>query len=114
MSHLAKRGMAPLAIETMFDTCTGMSMKPYPVKHKHCSHCKLKTAWYCVGCKRWLCMERRAIYEKQKQFNLYIHSFQSVQTKFQKQCFHKVHEYACRAPESESMQIHINSSSNDI
>ena len=67
-------------------------MKSHPkVPHK-CCVCKSKTTWYCVGCKRWFCMERRDTKENKKKLELYSHHVKGASMTFQKACFHRIHE----------------------
>ena len=43
-------------------TCTGIPMQCHATKDKigKCDRRKKNTNWYCTGCRRWLCMTRRA------------------------------------------------------
>jgi len=45
-------------IQTMVDQCTGMPIKILKGQ-KGCATCKSNTSWYCVGCKRWLCIDKK-------------------------------------------------------
>lgn len=97
MNRLAQTGDAPIEIQKMIEACTGMPMKSHPLKQMRCSICKAKTTYYCVGCKRWFCMERKAVRDNSKELNLYSHNLKGKQVTFQKLCFHKAHESAWTA-----------------
>ena len=93
MSLLAKNGKdAPAEIKDMFLNCSGMPMKASPINNGTCAACSEKTAWYCTGCKRWFCMERRALKENTKTFKLYSHNVRGKKKTFLKMCFHEAHE----------------------
>ena len=91
-------GKASNKIEDMVRTCTGMPMKAIKSEQQRCNYCRtMKTSWYCVGCKRWLCMDRRATATNAKPLQLYSHNVKGKQFSFHKQCFHAAHEEAwCR------------------
>ena len=92
MNQMIGSGTAAPEIEDMIRNCTGIPMKSHPkVPHK-CCVCKSKTTWYCVGCKRWFCMERRDTKENKKKLELYSHHVKGASTTFQKACFHRIHE----------------------
>lgn len=65
---------APPEVCKMVEDCTGMIMKSYPIQYQRCTLCSTRTPWYCPGCKRWLCMDRKALETNQKEMNLYCHS----------------------------------------
>ena len=91
MSQLVNAGKGSTKITNMIHQCTGMPMKACPTFYGKCAKCKSKTAWYCPGCKRWLCIERRALKENNKQFKLYSHEVRGKKKTFLKMCFHEVH-----------------------
>ena len=97
INRLAQTGNAPIEIKKMIEACTGMPMKSHPLKQMRCSICKAKTTYYCVGCKWWFCMERKAVRDNSKELNLYSHNLKGKQVTFQKLCFHKAHESAWTA-----------------
>lgn len=97
INRLAQAGNAPIEIQQMVQACTGMPMKSHPLKQMRCSICQSKTTYYCVGCKRWFCMERKGVRDNNKELNLYSHNLKGKQVTFQKLCFHKAHESAWTA-----------------
>ena len=94
ISKMVEKGKASLEIDTMVKQCTGMPMKAYPVRYNRCERCKSQTSWYCVGCKRWLCLDRRALKDNSKSLNLYAHTIKGTERTFSKLCFHLEHEEA--------------------
>ena len=94
INKMVEKGRAPLNIESMVKQCTGMPMKAYPVKYNRCERCKTQTAWYCAGCKRWLCLDRRALKDNSKSLNLYSHTVKGKERTFSQVCFHLEHEEA--------------------
>lgn len=87
-----QNGEAPSLIEEMVTKCTGMPMKNFNATQQRCDICTSKTNWYCIGCKRWLCVERRNTKDNKKPMKLYNHTVRGKSTLFQKQCFHIAHE----------------------
>lgn len=85
---------APPEVCKMVEDCTGMIMKSYPIQYQRCTLCSTRTPWYCPGCKRWLCMDRKALETNQKEMNLYCHSVRGKEVVFNKSCFHTSHERA--------------------
>ena len=85
---------APPEIYKMVKDCTGMIMKSHPIQYQRCNLCSKQTPWYCPGCKRWLCMDRKALQDNQKELNLYCHNVRGNEVIFNKTCFHKSHEAA--------------------
>mmetsp|Transcript_23411 Transcript_23411/g.35589 ORF Transcript_23411/g.35589 Transcript_23411/m.35589 type:complete len:92 (-) Transcript_23411:38-313(-) len=85
----------------MVKNCTGMPTKLGEKSHqRRCDICKRPgTKWFCVGCKRWFCIERQ-IGEKNaadKTLSFYRKEQKGKQLRFQKTCYHKAHEEAwCR------------------
>ena len=76
----------------MGNQCTGHPIKSNPVKYGKCAKCNGKTPWYCVGCKRWCCMKRRAIKCNKKALKLYTHDVCGKVVTFLKMCFHELHK----------------------
>ena len=96
-----REGKVPDELQSMFTSCRGIPMKSHPVQHQRCFHCKQKTSWHCVGCKRWLCLERKVLKKKTENnggigemMDLYEHGIKGKVVNFQKVCFHHVHEEA--------------------
>ena len=100
ISSRTRAGTAPPEVEAMVTQCTGTPMKFYnPTDKKRrqfrCSICEKKTVWRCIGCKRWLCMERKKVTDGGEALNgIYIHNVQGQALTFQKSCFHVCHEAA--------------------
>ena len=82
LGKLTRSGTAATEIEQMIQTCTGLPMKSYPLTYRRCARCTKKTAWYCAGCKRWLCLDRRDTKDNQKKLELYTHQVQGEATTF--------------------------------
>ena len=97
MKSLLHKGIAPIEVEKMVEGCTGMPTKSYPYKQMRCSLCDVKTSWYCIGCKRWFCMDRRNTEKNKKEAQLYSHDVRGKQLTFQKICFHQAHQNAWEA-----------------
>jgi hypothetical protein len=93
INRIASKGN-DTTIQQMVEKCTGIPMKAHPRKQQRCANCKFKTPYYCAGCKRWLCMERKATKDNSKEFGLYSHMVKGEHVTFQKLCFHKCHEAA--------------------
>ena len=90
-------GIACKEIEDMVHNCTGMPIKVHKENQQRCNFCcTQKTSWYCVGCKRWLCIDRRNTKDNSKLLNLYKHIVKGKPLYFHKQCFHIAHEAAWR------------------
>ena len=94
ITKLTANGNASQEISRMIDNCTGMIMKSYPVKYHRCNLCSKQTPWYCAGCKRWLCLDRKALQGNQKELSLYCHTVGGKEIQFSQNCFHKAHELA--------------------
>ena len=92
ISNQVKRGTAPIEVKKMVEKCSGMIMKSHPVKSMRCALCEHKTSYYCVGCKRWLCLERRNTKDNPKELELYPFNVRGKPLAFQKSCFHNAHE----------------------
>ena len=107
ITALTKNGKAPVEVCDMVTNCTGMIMKSYPVKYHRCNLCSKQTAWYCAGCKRWLCMDRRALQENQKELNLYCHQVKQKELSFSKVCYHTAHEAAWRKNKVQTGRVGI-------
>jgi len=92
--HVAIRNnkAVPAVIQKMVDQCTGMPIKLLKGQ-KGCATCKSNTSWYCVGCKRWLCIDKK---KKQggAQIDLYTHTVAGNNMNFLSVCFHKAHSNA--------------------
>ena len=76
----------------MAESCCGMPVQLYPIKsNKRCDHCHdKKTSWYCLGCKRWLCMSQTTRSGAPKK--MYEHQVQGKKMHFTKSCFQTIHE----------------------
>ncbi len=108
ITKITTSGVASVEIERMLHNCTGMPLKAYPATdQQRCDTCGAKTAWYCAGCKRYFCMERRVKVGNKLPFELYSHKIKGKKKTFQQLCFHKAHERAWRrhtADESNQQQ----------
>ena len=91
LTYNTKKGKSSSTIENMLKQCTGMPVKPFPVQQHRCSVCQSKTFWYCAGCKRWLCMEKRVLKDKENDIPLFCHEVKGNEVNFQKLCFHDEH-----------------------
>ena len=93
-----RKGTAPPEVETMLHQCTGLPMKYFETscegkrRQFRCAICQKKTTWRCVGCKRWLCVERKMAKNQQTLDGLYECPVKGDKLNFQKSCFHKVHQ----------------------
>jgi len=95
IGSMVRRGHAPDEIQKMVHECTGIPLKAHPHKERRCTHCeKGRTAWYCAGCKRWFCMQRRNTSNNPKKIELYSHLVNGERMTFQKSCYQFVHEAA--------------------
>ena len=97
ISKLAEKFDLSHEIVDMFHNCTGMIMKAHPSSNQQrCNWCKVhKTAYYCAGCKRWLCFDRRCTAStNKKQLKLYSHNIKGKKINFQKTCYHEAHKEA--------------------
>ena len=87
-------------VRNMITECHGIPVKGYPAKSNNkCHHCGEKTSWYCIGCKRWLCLEKRDVKRKKAHsyMQLYCRTDSKNRTKhYQKLCFHYAHEEVWR------------------
>ena len=105
MSLLSKKNSTaniPKEIKEMLQRCTGQPMKSNPIKRGKCALCGTNTPWYCVGCKRWLCMERRSVKDNNKCLKLYNHKVREQDVTFLKVCFHEAHEEAWKVSSKEN------------
>ena len=102
ISKKVARGEADPEVEAMVRNCTGMPTKlGEKGSARRCDLCKFPgTKWFCVGCKRWFCMDRQISAEKNatdKTLSFYRKEHKGKYLHFQKTCFHKAHEEAwCR------------------
>ena len=90
-------GEASVEVKEMVRNCNGRVLKVHNNDNrKRCDYnrCQHKTSWYCVGCKCWLCVDRRQLKQNNKDKDLYTHALRGKMVVFQKQCYHKAHE-AC-------------------
>ena len=95
IGSMLRRGHAPDEIQKMVHECTGIPLKAHPHKERRCTHCeKGRTAWYCAGCKRWFCMQRRNTSNNPKKIELYSHLVNGEMMTFQKSCYQFAHEAA--------------------
>jgi hypothetical protein len=94
LGHLIRTNQASLEIQNMVSTCSGIPMQAFlPTALHRCDFCiEKKTSWYCVGCKRWLCMTRRNTAENSKELKLYSHKVKERRVQFNKSCFHEAHQ----------------------
>ena len=101
ISKKVSRGEADPEVEAMVKKCTGMPTKlGTSGGQRRCDICsKPGTKWFCVGCKRWFCMDRK-ISEKNaadETLSFYRKEHKGKQLRFQKTCYHQAHEEAwCR------------------
>lgn len=96
MGYHLKRGTAATPVKQMVQKCSGIPLKTYPRKVCKCAECGNNTAWFCAGCKRWFCMERRDTDENGKSLKTYEHTIGGTVRTFQKACFHQAHEQRWR------------------
>ena len=95
LQRLVINNEASMEIQSMVTACQGMPMQVYPAKSdKKCAWCGKNTSFYCMGCKRWFCMSRRATKHNSKELKLYTHKLRKKQVQFNKSCFHEAHEDA--------------------
>ncbi len=96
INKLATKFDSSHEIAQMVHDCTGMVMKAHPANNQQrCNWCNQhKTTYYCAGCKRWLCFERRCTESNKKELKLYSHRVKGNKIHFQKQCYHLAHEEA--------------------
>ena len=100
MTLSVAKGTAGPEVTDMIKNCLGMPLKTFPNVLMKCKYCnKHKTPWYCVRCKRWLCMEKRDITYKDDNGNeiernipVYSHPIKGKVYTFSYCCFHKAHE----------------------
>ena len=113
-----KDGTASWEVDDMVKNCYGIPLKCYPNDQMKCNCCfTVKTSWYCVGCKRWLCMERRDTNKgkgkgkgnkaekenrndceptkKERKIEVYSHCVKGKVKTFARCCYHKVQEARC-------------------
>lgn len=88
-------------VKDMVRNCPGILMKLHSNQKKgdkkvdsrgKCDSCRHNTSWFCVGCKRWFCVDRRDTSNNTKDISLYSHTTKGKKLYFQKQCFHRAHE----------------------
>ena len=92
-----RRGTANEEIQSMVDVCPGIMMQYYDEKKKgpvtrKCDICESKTSWYCVRCKRWMCVSQTS--KSKKSLNLYSHTVKGKKLHFIKSCYHQTHQDA--------------------
>ena len=105
LTKSVKDGTASWEINHMVKKCYGIPLKVFPNKQVKCNVCHVeKTLYYCVGCKRWMCMERRDVSKskkdadgeeettKKKVIELYSHVVKEDIKTFTRCCYHKEHE----------------------
>ena len=105
ITRSVQQGTASEDVVSMVENCTGMPMKIRGEKGKDmrqkCDLCKAngldnKTSWYCVGCKRWLCMERKQVKKEDTTLTMYSNTRtkngKQVTEHFMKCCFHNAHQ----------------------
>mmetsp|Transcript_8625 Transcript_8625/g.12684 ORF Transcript_8625/g.12684 Transcript_8625/m.12684 type:complete len:240 (+) Transcript_8625:226-945(+) len=106
IGSMVRAGKAPREIQQMVRKCNGKPMMSQPHVEKRCSWCKKrKTAWYCVGCKRWLCTHRRNTKNNQKKTPLYLVPVQGKDMTFQQCCFQITHEEAWGRDPGDDLQV---------
>ena len=69
----AASGKLSSGLQEMISRCEGEPLKTYPLTYGKCAKCHAKTAWFCTGCKRWLCLDRQALQDSKKDLQLYHH-----------------------------------------
>lgn len=81
-----KKGQASDEICKMVNNCLGfIPLQDTRDAQTKCSLCKNNTAWYCSGCKRWLCLSTNVA----KATENYGHIMKGTQQIFVKSCYHK-------------------------
>ena len=93
-----QKGVANEDVHSMVSNCKGIPMKLHVSarpgdRRGKCDKCKTNTPWYCVGCKRWCCLERRGVHNNSKELKLYCHRVKGEKLHFKKSCFHELHEH---------------------
>ena len=102
--HVAIRNdkAVPACIKTMVDQCQGIPMKKLKGQ-KTCATCSSKTAWFCAGCKRWLCVDKRQLKgDSATKIDLYTHIVSGEEMHFLNVCYHKAHTIAWERSSSAS------------
>ena len=93
MAYLIQKGTASDEVKQMVQQCTGIPLKVYPAKSRKCNICSIRqTNWYCILCKRWVCMERRDKKRNKQKFHTYSHLVKGELLHFHKCCYHNSHE----------------------
>ena len=92
IGQMAANGKLSSGLKEMVSRCEGEPLKTYPLTYGKCAKCHAKTAWFCTGCKRWLCLDRRALQDSKKDLQLYHHIVRGKEKTFLKMCFHEAHE----------------------
>ena len=85
MTKKVKEGTAEDEVAEMIKYCFGIPMKCLPQNRNKCALCGNKTPWYCVGCKRWLCLERKDTENNKKPLNS-THMCAKVRRKISTKC----------------------------
>ena len=115
ISKRVKDGTASTDVLRMVQSCTGVPMKVYKTEgRQRCEICGAKTSWYCAGCKRFFCIDKKITdklidenkFAKQTNspllFDIYTHKVKGRDINFLKVCYHKAHEEAwCRPCDEE-------------
>ena len=89
-------GSASKEIKNMTNMCSGIPMQYWDEKkggpttgpYSSCKTCT--TSWYCVLCKRWMCVSQRG--GGKKQLKLYSHTMKGKKLHFIKSCYHGCHQ----------------------
>ena len=77
-----EEGTADQLICRMVHTCIGVPIKNINGANDKCAVCQTNTAFYCAGCKQWLCVSR----SKSKVEQLYHHQVKGKKKHFAKVC----------------------------
>ncbi len=104
-------GTASAQLTKLVQNCTGMPMKVYRgAIQQRCEICKSKTSWYCAGCKRFFCIDKKMsdkVVHQNKEakrknepliFDIYTHKVKGNSVQFLKVCYHRAHEAAWCKP----------------
>ena len=83
-------GTADLLVQYMVHKCIGVVIKNINGANDKCSICGTSTAFYCAGCKQWLCVSKN----KNKVEYLYNHKVKGKKKHFAKVCWHEAHKNA--------------------
>ena len=100
LPSILRKGSAPTPYRAMDHECSGIPIKRWRSDGKpaneRCSYCSIaKTAWYCVGCKQYLCLEKQEKKDKDyadtANFGLTSIATKGDSRTFQLNCFHRKH-----------------------